>query len=369
MSTRQDYNYNLSESERRRLEAERQRRELELARQRAEQARLEMQRNAEIAAQRRREQEQREKQRQAELVAQRRREQAQAIHQETIARSQAYQRETQRTLQAQQQTLQASQAKATNLSSQAATLQTSLTDTERALEASRTQVAQAQANLKTQIAAATALHQAAEHEEQQLKNSINQAQDTLLQVEKLAAIGIEDADAWKRIAAQGHDMDKNTTELNQQIQHLEQEINFVTQQAELQPAAMAVLMGMQKNGYELRDTLSKDGLIYYFEAADSKHQIAVRMNSATRAGEDSQRWEMLAETFEMVGETCLEELADFDTAMEEIGIGELQRGNFRLYPKDERSRQREKRGILPSPKPHRKSKTKNKNQSRQKMRA
>jgi len=364
MSAVHNYGYQISESERRRLEAERQRRELELARQRAEQAQREMQRQAELAAQRRREQEQRERQRQAELAAQRRREQAQAIHQETIARSQAYQRETQRTLQAQQQTLQASQAKATELSSQAATLQTSLAETERALEASRTQVAQAQADLKTKIAAATALHKAAEQEEPQLKDSINQAQDTLLQVEKLAAIGIEDADALVRLAAQGHDMDKKTTELNQQIQHLEQEINFVTQQAELQPAAMAVLMGMQKNGYELRDTLSKDGLIYYFEKADSKHQIAVRMNSATRAGEDTQRWDLLAETFEMVGETCLEELADFDTAMEEIGIGDLQRGNYRVYPKDDRSRQREKRGILPSPKLCRKSQTKS--QSRQK---
>jgi DNA repair exonuclease SbcCD ATPase subunit len=331
MSTTQSYNYQAQENERRRLEAERQQRELELARLRAEQA--------------------------------------QAIHQETIARSQASQRETQRTLQEQQQTLQASQAKATELSSQAASLQTSLAATERALEASRAKVVQAQTDLQTQIAAAKRLHHEAGQEEQQLKDSINQAQDTLQQVENVAAIGIADADALVRVAGQGHEMDKTTIEINQQIQRLEQEINFVTQQAELQPAAMAVLMGMQQNGYELRDTLSKEGLIYYFEKADSKHKIAVRMASATRAGEEVQRWELLAETFEMVGETCLEELADFDTAMEEIGIGELQRGNYRVYPKDERSRQREKRGVLPSLKEAQRRKPKTKSRSQQQVRA
>ncbi len=52
----------------------------------------------------------------------------------------------------------------------------------------------------------------------------------------------------------------------------------------------------------------------------------------------------------MDGDLCLEELDDFDTAMEEIG--ELQRINhhpFTIYPKDESSRNREKHGILPSP--------------------
>jgi len=94
-------------------------------------------------------------------------------------------------------------------------------------------------------------------------------------------------------------------------------------------------------------------LIAYFKKADSEHQIAVRMTPAIRRGEDIKTWYLIAETFEMDGETCLEELDDFDTAMEEIDIGELQHIKhhpFPIYPKDESSRIREKRGVLPAPK-------------------
>ena len=39
----------------------------------------------------------------------------------------------------------------------------------------------------------------------------------------------------------------------------------------------------------------------------------------------------------MQGETCLFELEDFETAVEDIGIAKLKRGSVKVYPKNEHS--------------------------------
>ena len=65
-----------------------------------------------------------------------------------------------------------------------------------------------------------------------------------------------------------------------------------------------------------------------------------------RSEEKGDTWELVAETFDMTGETCLFEIEDFETAMDESGFGTLKSGDMRYYPKDERSADREKRGLL-----------------------
>jgi len=315
MSTVQDYQYRVSENAKQQLEAERRRRELELARLKAERA----------EAQRR--------QREMEL-AQRKQE-------------------------------------ANVLSAQAA-LKNDLAKAEQALAQSKAQVNQAQNELQTQIQAVQNLQKDSDQEYAKLQSSLQQAQDTLEQTNRTASTGVQDTELLIDASARRLQMGNQIGELDQQIQTLQQEMNFVNLQAELQPAAMALLIGMQANGYELKSTLTQGDLICYFKQLDSEHQIAVRMSPAIRRGEDIETWDLLAETFNMEGDLCLEELDDFDTAMEEIDIGELQRINrhpFPIYPKDESSRNREKHGVLPSPQKQAYSAYRSKHHARTKQKA
>jgi hypothetical protein len=101
-----------------------------------------------------------------------------------------------------------------------------------------------------------------------------------------------------------------------------------------------------------------EGLTSYFEQKETGHQIAVRIAKPIREGENLHKWDMLAETFKMTGETCLSEIEDFETSVETMEIGKLKRGQFRVYPKDERSPSREKQGIIPPMKKQQRESTK-----------
>ncbi len=114
------------------------------------------------------------------------------------------------------------------------------------------------------------------------------------------------------------------------LSQLTRELDFLTQQRELLVPAVVTLSAMQSNGYVLRDTVTRDGLIAYFESADKGHDVAVRHRTAVTQG---QPWELDAETFGLQGEGCLFVLDDFVAAAEETGIAELEPAGPARLPK------------------------------------
>ena len=136
---------------------------------------------------------------------------------------------------------------------------------------------------------------------------------------------------------QGAALSARQSEIESQLHNVETEIRFLTLHAEMQPAALITLQAMRENGYEFRAVETAEGLTTYFEQKETNHQIAVRIAKPVHEGEDIYTWDILAETFEMTDETCLLEIEDFETSVKVMGIGNLKRGKFRVYPKDERS--------------------------------
>lgn len=136
-----------------------------------------------------------------------------------------------------------------------------------------------------------------------------------------------------------------------QLQQLERELKFVTQNADLQVETMITMMAMRSNGYVLRNTLSKEGLIAYFDKVDGSHQVAVRHRKPSAF---SHLWELEAETFAVKGEACLDIMEDFVDGLEETEAVEVQLKS-RRYPKRDgtglpipRKRAKDHRGTLSS---------------------
>ena len=123
--------------------------------------------------------------------------------------------------------------------------------------------------------------------------------------------------------------------IEQRLNQLTREVSFVTRDAALSPAAMLTLTAMRANGYELRETLSEQGLISYFQQEGTGHHIAVRVaHMGPVPGTDTERWDLLAETCGPPGNQCLEEMMDFETAVQLLDLGELRRNGGRVCPKD-----------------------------------
>ena len=163
-----------------------------------------------------------------------------------------------------------------------------------------------------------------------LTRSISLARQNIQQIELLNKQSLQDAGDWgqaERITAKAAEDHQTVSE---RINHLERQIRFVSQNQASGPAAMAVLICMEENGYVLKGAESAEGLTSYFSQSEEEHQIAIRM---TPAKESNKEWELLAETYDMEGEDCLWEMEDFETAMEEMELGDLTRGQLRVYPK------------------------------------
>ena len=123
--------------------------------------------------------------------------------------------------------------------------------------------------------------------------------------------------------------------IEQRLAQLDREMSFVSQNPELSSAALLTLIAMRTNGYELRQTASDRGLISYFEQEGTRHKIAVRMaRLAPTPDLRDERWELLAETCGAPGDQCLEEIMDFETAVQTLELGQLTRQGGRVCPKD-----------------------------------
>jgi hypothetical protein len=117
------------------------------------------------------------------------------------------------------------------------------------------------------------------------------------------------------------------------IDQLDRELAFVVRAGAYDSAAMATLLAMEANGYQLRDVTSGEELVSTFEDKDSARRIEVRLAKVGLAESEQELWTLAAETHDMHGEECLRELADFETALvEELDLGQLQLQS-RHYPK------------------------------------
>ncbi len=217
--------------------------------------------------------------------------------------------------------------------SEAAATRQALGALERDLESSRAQLATAQQELTVEIDRVGRLESAAAAEAVEMAEAMRDAQHSLDAVVELAGAAAESVAELS--PAEGERLQARQNELEESIRQLESEVRFLTQDAALAPASMVTLLAMESNGYRLRDTLTREGLVSYFERQGAAHQIAVRMAPAERRGEAVERWDLVAETFGLRGEDCLFEIEDFETAVEELELGDLVPGN-RVYPKDDR---------------------------------
>jgi hypothetical protein len=297
MSSRQPYDYALEQAAARRAAAETERR-------RAEAARLRTERAAAIQAQ-------------------------------GLAFSREYERLRSAQLGSQAQSLAGQQAALSALSQRAQAAGFALNTLEDQVRASGLELEQARTELRAQMDRLAELEKAACLQEAALAATLADAQETLGRVEGLQSAGTETLMALVDAFSAGQAFGAAQSSLEERIRRLEAEVAFVSQRADLAPVAMVTLQAMESNGYRLQGTLGREELIVYFQKEGAAHQIAVCMAAITRSGEEVQRWDLLAETFDMKGETCLGELADFETAVEEVGLGRLRRNEGRVYPRDD----------------------------------
>jgi hypothetical protein len=229
-------------------------------------------------------------------------------------------------------------------------LRSGLKEHEHQLAQTKTEIARIRADLDRQIAAARAMHVETDRERSLLQAAIGQAHASIERCDELVGAGEAATAALGQADAAGRDLADAAEDFTSRIAELERELTFIDCHERTLPAAMAVLAGMTASGYRLRETLTRGELTAYFAKADGDHQIAVRVVPERRPGEQTERWEVLAETFGMVGQECVDELDDFDSAMEEIDLGELiSKGPLCNYPKAERTGEPERPGTLPAP--------------------
>ncbi len=198
----------------------------------------------------------------------------------------------------------------------------------------RTELIKAEKNLAAQIQQTKQLHADLLAEQQSFQQSFATAQNVLTDINRITQTAMDHVEDITSAIAQGAAFTAHQTEVNQRLHEVETELRFLTRHADIQPAALITLEAMRENGYRLREVISAEGLTSYFEHMKTAHQIAVRIQQPARQGESLQTWDMLAETFNMSGETCLSELEDFELSVDAAGCGHLKRGEYRVYPKD-----------------------------------
>ncbi len=117
------------------------------------------------------------------------------------------------------------------------------------------------------------------------------------------------------------------------------ELTFLLRDPRLLTPAVLTLLAMQGNGYDLRETLSKDGLIGYFVSTDRTHQVAVRHRPAAGPSafqqqlEEETAYQMEVETFQQEGDACLDVLEDFVLGLEATEMAGVTWAAPRHYPK------------------------------------
>jgi len=209
------------------------------------------------------------------------------------------------------------------------------------LQASRQELEKARVELAGHVGRLQALEGTAARLEGELREGLAAASGALAQVARTAEAGLETAGTLGEATISGRAFGEIQSDLEGRIRTLESEIQFATRHADLAPVAMVTLQAMEENGYRLQDTVSRDSLILYFQKEGAAHQLAVRLAPDVHQGQGAARWDLLAETFDLKDASCLEEMEDFETALESRGT--LRRRGERVYPRDDRQ------AILPRP--------------------
>lgn len=274
-------------------------------------------------------------------LARLRAERSAAIHREVLSIAREHERLTRTELARQAGALSQAQTDLARLTERARAAGVRLDALGEQLQASRQELETARVELAGHIDRLTALEGTTARLEGELRAEMAAASGALAQVARTAEASLETADALGAATTDGRALSELQGDLEGRIRVLESEIRFVTQRADLAPVAMVTLQAMEENGYRLQDTISRDGLILYFQKEGAAHHLAVRMAPDLRQGEGAARWDLLAETFDLKDASCLDEMEDFETALESRGT--LRRRGGRVYPRDDRQ------AVVPPP--------------------
>lgn len=206
------------------------------------------------------------------------------------------------------------------LEAQISTAGQALTETQKLLDSALTENQELQDNAITELT--------------NIRESLTIAQQALQHMEKLHDETIQQFKHLGVVIEEGAFQRQEIQVMTTEIQQLECELHFITQQEQLLAPTIMTLVAMRENGYVLRETLSHDDMIAYFESADQSHEVAVRQRSVQQEQSAfADRWQMEVETFRLSDEACLDVLEDFVMGMEELGeVGMLQQTSQR-YPK------------------------------------
>ena len=248
-----------------------------------------------------------------------------------LARQRCAAAATQHQLAAQQLVQQRRELQAT--AAEAARTEQALGRIGRELSRTRGELVEAQRALRSELDRAAQLDAGIAMEEVGLAAAIAGARRGLGEVAAVADAAVEHLGELSPV--EGEALQARSAALEDSVRQLESEVRFLTADAAAAPAALVTLLAMESNGYRLRDTLSREGLVSYFEREGERHRLAVRMAPVARPGESREAWELVAETFGMEGEDCLYEIEDFATAVEELELGTLL-PEQRVFPKDQR---------------------------------
>jgi hypothetical protein len=199
-----------------------------------------------------------------------------------------------------------------------------------------TRIAQSQAALRHNLQRAAALQATLGIAASGLQSTMRDAQSNLDTIARASSASTAFADAMADATRRGS-QDREAVEATlSRIDQLDRELSFVVRDGTYDTAAMATLLAMEANGYQLREVASGQELVSMFEEKDSQRRIEVRLKKLGPTAEDQELWTLATETFEMSGEECLGEIANFETALvDELALGELQRQS-RQYPKRDR---------------------------------
>ena len=202
-------------------------------------------------------------------------------------------------------------------------------------------------NLQTQM---KALEEDLARDRTAMQTEVGSAAEHMVQAEQSAIQGVLFLNTLDALDLDGSKLEAQQRLIAQQLNQLNREVSFVTRDAALSPAAMLTLTAMRTNGYALRETLGEQGLISYFEQEGTGHHIAVRMAQVGPVpGTGTERWDLLAETCGPPGNQCLEEMLDFETAVQLLDLGQLKRKGGRVCPKDGTDYAAEQWVSLPPP--------------------
>lgn len=200
-------------------------------------------------------------------------------------------------------------------------------------------ITQCQAELRHNLQRAAALQATLGAAASGLQSTMRDAQANLDAIAHASSASAAFAEVMADATRRGNQEREAVETALSRIGQLDRELSFVVREGTYDTAAVATLLAMEANGYQLREVASGRELAAMFEEKDSQRRIEVRLTKLGPTAEDQELWTLATETFEMSGEVCLGEIANFETALVDgLGLGELRRES-RQYPKRDRDAQ------------------------------